>query len=112
MNTLQSRALSLANNLGLLAVSPGFVDIHEETAARGFYEKWAELNRECIAAGHENGGGDLSFVAGQLDRLLQNFPKGKTAIGILEVWPRDFYGSAFLFGSYINTLERIATTRI
>ncbi len=95
------------NNLELLAFSPGYIDV-EKGNVRDFYEKWAKLNQECISAGHEDGGGNLSFVAKQLECLLKNFPEDKTTIGVLEVFPPRFNESAFLFGSYITTLARIA----
>ena len=105
--TLQDRVRSFRINLELLAVSPGYVDIHDADDARAFYEGWAKINRECISAGDRGAADDCSFVAEQLDRLLANFPKSKTTIGVLEVFPLCPQ-SAFLFGSYISGLERVA----
>ncbi len=107
--TLQDRVRSFTNNLRLLAVSPGYIDIHDTDDARAFYKEWADINRECISAGDRGATDDCSFVAEQLDRLLGNFPKDKTTIGVLEVFPLCVQ-SAFLFGSYVSGLERIAKT--
>lgn len=110
--TLQDRVRSFKTNLGLLAVSPGYIDLKENAAARSFYEYWATLNKDCISAGFEDGGGDFSFVAEQLDRVLKDFPGYETKADVTAVFPLSFPGSGFLFGSYVTALERVVKTRL
>ncbi len=108
--TLHDHVHGLKNKLEMLAFSPGYIDIGQTEGVRRFYEVWAELNEECIKAGYEDGGGDLSFVADQLRKFLANFPADQTRIGVLEVFPLCGH-SALLFGSYMAKLDSIAQSR-
>jgi hypothetical protein len=101
---------SLKTNLSMLAVSPGYINTGTTNGVRVFYEAWARINGECISAGYEkNSGGNLSFVAQQLRRLLENFPADKTTIGVLEVFPACIH-SPILFGYYMTDLEDISAS--
>lgn len=111
MTTLQSQAMGLAKKLQLLAMGTGFIDTKEASAARTFYEGWHRINNDCIHAGYEDGGGDLSFVSGQLERLLTNLPTTQTTVGVTDVFPPSSQHSAFLFGCYIEKLKRIGTEK-
>ena len=103
--TLKDRARSLKCNIEMVAISPGYVDTGEDS--RHLYEAWAEINRECISSGSRDVADDCSFVDGQLRRLLDNWPAGKTTFGVLEVFPQCG-GSPFVFGRYLCSLEQVA----
>jgi hypothetical protein len=95
----------------MLALDTGSFDAEDTTKARKFYEAWQSLNAECIERGHEDAKGDLSFVKGQLDRILSSFPREKTVVSVLDVFPLSAgFGSAYVFGGYIVKLEQIASS--
>ncbi len=106
--SLQDQVQSLCVKLEMLAVDPGYIETSTTSGVRDFYEGWYNVNKDCIAAGHEDPGGILSFVAEQLRRLLEAFPVNKMTIGVLEVFPLSAQ-SAFLFGCYISKLYQIAS---
>lgn len=107
--TLQGQVRQLCVKLELLAISPGYIETSATTGVRSFYEDWQSINMGCINAGYEDAGGDLSFVAQQLHRFLENFPVNQTTIGVLEVFPLSME-STFLFGCYISKLQQIAAS--
>lgn len=106
-STLQDRVRSFKTNLELLATVTGDMELKENAAARSFYEYWSALNKECIAAGFDNGEGNFSYVAMQLNRLLPNFPADKTKVDIRDIFPEGSGFGRFLFGCYIDELERV-----
>lgn len=108
--TLQDEVRSLSVKLRMIAMGPGSIDTESATAARAFYEHWHTINEDCIAGGHEDSGGDLSFVQGELRALLAHFPADKTVISVLEVFPLSIEAS-FVFGNYIDKLDKVARSK-